>query len=219
MSMFLGPIHHWLYNKIRIAAARSLAIEEALSGSYSKDAASIMAEVDDIYPPFPQDVDLEDIIGDAPIHGFLNGLIRMVEMREGAIIKTFLRTCGDGVKEVAVKAAAEHGRLTGEAARGEVEQGSFESLFKALGDRRLEGMPCDEGGQPEVEGQRLNISHSKCLHHYNWYGSGAPIDTMCRITGAWIEGFIKGAAPDVSYSMEESIADGAKECRYSITAA
>ncbi len=64
---------------------------------------------------------------------------------------------------------------------------------------------------------KLIIRHSQCLHYNTWNGVKAPLDVMCNITGAWIEGFLKGAAPDSSYAMEESIVDGKEGCRYSIT--
>lgn len=217
MSMSLGPIHHWLYNKIQIAAERSRTIEEALVGAFPNEADPIMRELDDIYQAFPEDIGLEDILGDAPIHGFLNSLIRMIEMREGGMMKLFLNQCGDKVKNIAVDAAKKHGEKVGEGMKSEVVAGDIKSLFKALNDCRLEGMPCDEGGQPEVIKGKLIIRNAQCLHYNTWDGVGAPLEVMCHITGAWIEGFFKGAAPDTSYSIEESIIDGNEGCMYSIT--
>ena len=93
----------------------------------------------------------------------------------------------------------------------------MESVFKTLYDRQLDGMPCDQGAQPQIQGEKLIISHSECLHSNNWKEVGAPLDVMCRITGAWIAGFLKSASPEASYKLEESIAEGAGECLYCLS--
>ena len=43
MSMFLGPIHQWLYNKIEVGADRASAIEEAFKTNFAGDAEALIA--------------------------------------------------------------------------------------------------------------------------------------------------------------------------------
>lgn len=217
MSLFLGPIHHWLYKKIETGAQRCEAIETAFKSIFSDKSNALIAEVDENYAAFPTGLPLEDIIGDAPIHTFLQGLIKMVETREGAIVRTFVDSYGDKAKDVAFKAAEDFGRAAGERAKGQVDENSVESVFKALYDHQLDGMPCDQGAQPELQGKSLLIRQSDCLHRENWQTVGAPLDAMCKITGAWIEGFIRGAAPKLSYRIEGSVIEGSSECRYFIS--
>ena len=219
MSMFLGPIHQWLYNKIEVGAERASALEEAFKNNFGSDAESLIAGVDESYPAFPTGLPLEDIIGDAQIHPFLMGLIRMVETREGALVKAFIDKFGDKATEVALSAATEFGGKTGEKVKGEIVAGDLESVFRNLYDQQLDGMPCDQGAKPEVQGNKLIIHQSECLHSNNWKEAGAPIETMCKITGAWMEGFLKAAAPDTAYSVEETVAGGAGACRYCISQA
>ncbi len=219
MSMFLGPIHRWLYNKIQVGAGRSQAIEEAFRAAFTNEADALIAGVDDNYAAFPVGLDLEDIIGDSPIHPFLSGLIRMVEAREGALVGAFVGKFGDQAAESAVSAAAEFGLSVGKEALGEIEAGNMESLYRALYDRQLDGMPCDAGAKPEMEGATLKIHQSECLHSDNWTSAGAPLDVMCKITGAWISGFIKSAAPEQSYKLEGSVIEGKGECLYCISPA
>lgn len=219
MSMFLGPIHHWLYNKIEIGAERATAIEEAFKESFGSDAEALIAGVDESCPAFPTGLPLEDIIGDAQIHPFLMGLIRMIETREGALVKVFTDKFGDKAADVAVAAAKNFGQKIGEGAKGEIVAGDLESVFRTLYNQQLDGMPCDQGAQPDMQGDKLVIHQSECLHSSNWQGAGAPIETMCKITGAWMEGFLKAAAPDVTYSVEETVAGGAGACRYCISQA
>jgi len=216
MSMFLGPIHQWLYNKIQIGAGRATAIEEGFKNEFGSEAEGIIAEVDDKYPSFPVGIDLEDIIGDAPIHGFLSGLIRMIECREAGLVAAFVNKFGDPAKETAIVASTDYGKRTGEDAKGDIEEGNTESLFKALYDRQLDGMPCDQGAQPNFQKEGIIIRQNECLHSINWQEAGAPLDVMCQITGAWIKGFLQGAAPSMKYSMEASVIAGESECQYSI---
>lgn len=217
MSMFLGPIHHWLYNKIRIGAERALAIEDAFRHAFGAEADPILQEVDDSYPAFPTGLPLEDIIGDSPIHAFLQGLIGMVERREGALVKAFTERFGEKAKDAALKAAADEGRRVGKEAKGEIVDGDIESVFRALYDRQLDGMPCDQGAQPEFQRNRVLIRQTECLHSDNWKATGAPLDVMCAITGSWIKGFLSGAAPELDYKVEQSVIGGAAECQYSVS--
>lgn len=217
MSMFLGPIHQWLYNKIQIGVGRATAIEEAFKTTFGADAEQIISDVDDKYPAFPLGIELEDIIGDAPIHGFLSGLIKMVESREAGLISAFINKFGEKAGETAIAASEEYGKKTGEEAKSSIAEGNNEALFKALYDRQLDGMPCDQGAQPLFENGKITIRQSECLHSINWQGAGAPLDIMCQVTGAWIKGFIKGASPSMSFNLEASVIAGASECQYSIS--
>ena len=219
MSMFLGPIHRWLYNKIQIGAGRSEAIEEAFRTTFGSEADALIAGVNGKHAALPAGLDLEDIIGDSPIHAFLSGLIRMVETREGALIKTFVDSFGDRAVEIAIAAAVNFGMETGKRARGEIKPGNMETLYRALYDRQLDGMPCDAGAKPELAGTTLRIRQTECLHSDNWRSVGAPLEIMCRITGAWISGFLKGAAPEQSYRLEGSVIGGKGECLYCISPA
>lgn len=214
MSLFLGPIHHWLYKKIETGAARCEAIENAFKNAFTDKADTLISDVDERYAAFPAGLALEDIIGDAPIHTFLQGLIKMVETREGAIVKSFVDCYGDQAKDVALRAATDFGKSIGREVRGQVDGNSVESVFKALYDHQLDGMPCDQGARPEFKGNDLLIRQSGCLHSGNWKEAGAPLSIMCKITGAWIEGFLKSAAPELSYRIEASVIEGSGECRY-----
>ena len=219
MSMFLGHIHQWLYNKIQNGAERASAIEDAFKGAFGAEADTIIGEIDDNYPAFPVGIPLEDIIGDAQIHPFLMGLIRMVETREGALIAAFTKKYADKAADLALATAEEFGKKTGDAAKGEVNAGDMQSLYKALYDRQLDGMPCDQGAQPELSGDKLIIRQSECLHSNNWKEVEAPLELMCKITGAWMKGFLEGAIPGSTYSIEDSVIEGAGSCKYCISPA
>jgi len=216
MSLFLGPIHHWLYNKVQVASERSLSIEDAFKHAFGDEADPLLHELDDKFPAFPTGLPLEDIIGNSPIHTFLQGVIKMVETREGAIVRAFVDKYGDKAKEIACKATGEEGQRAGEKARGEIDPNDLKSIYKALYDHQLDGMPCDQGAAPEFDGDTIKIRQSECLHRDNWKEAGAPLDVMCHITGSWIEGFLKGAAPDLSCKVTDSIIGGAGECRFMI---
>jgi len=219
MSMFLGPIHQWLYNKIQNGAERASAIEDAFKCAFGAEADALIAEMDDSYPAFPVGIPLEDIIGDAQIHPFLMGLIRMVETREGALIAAFTKKYADKAADIALATAEEFGKKTGDAAKGEVNAGDMQSLYKALYDHQLDGMPCDQGAQPELSGDKLVITQSECLHSNNWKEAGAPLELMCKITGAWMKGFLAGSTSGMKYNIEDSVIEGSGACKYCISPA
>ncbi len=214
MSLFLGPIHHWLYNKIQVASERSLSIEDTFRHVFGEGAEPLLQEVDDMFPAFPTGLPLEDIIGDSPIHTFLQGVIKMVETREGALLKLFVDKYGDKAGDVAYRVVREEGKRVGEKAKGEIESNDPESIYRALYDHQLDGMPCDQGASPEFKKNSVLIRQSECLHGNNWKEAGAPLDVMCHITSSWIKGFLEGAAPDLSCKIADSIIGGANECLF-----
>lgn len=216
MSLFLGPIHHWLYNKIQVASERSLSIEDAFKQVFGNEAEPLIQKVDDKFPAFPVGLSLEDILGESPVHPFLQGVIKIVETREGTLVKLFVEKFGKKAKEVAYQAVGEEGQRVGEQAKNGIDSGKLESIYKALYDNQLDGMPCDRGAAAEFNGDAMIIRQTECLHRENWKEAGAPLDVMCHITASWIKGFFKGAAPDLSCNVTDSLVNGADQCRFII---
>ena len=73
MSAFLGPIHYWMYDKIRMQ--EELLRRFAVKGEQSGWLDSAMSFVDDENRP------LEEIIDEANIHGWISARIESVEKR------------------------------------------------------------------------------------------------------------------------------------------
>lgn len=124
MSMFLGPIHYWLYNKIgnqeeltkRIAAYAEQSGWIDNSSEYTKD-----------LPP------LEEVIDESNIHGWLQGCISDAETRYARLV-TRLQSHMEQLKEIAYKFGEDNALEADVTAQAAYE--AFENFF-------VNGMPCD----------------------------------------------------------------------------
>ncbi len=124
MSMFLGPIHYWLYNKISNQEKLTTCLAE-----YAGQNAWIANP--DVYtkelPP------LDTVIDENNIHGWLRGQITDAELRYAKLIHA-LSDKGDALKQKAY----EFGQLN--ALANEV---NAEEIYKYFDDFFVNGMPCD----------------------------------------------------------------------------
>jgi hypothetical protein len=210
MSAFLGPIHHWLFNKIGLAESRAFAIADALA----KDGVDIAPLTAD-YGDKLQGANLPDIVGSAPIHQFLTGLITKVQVFEAQVVES----AGAEGRDSILAAAHAHGKQSGidySAIKGTPD--TLDKVAAMVNDSQLEGMPCDPGAVFGKEGNQVIYTHTACNHMANWRYTGVSVADMCAINNAWVAGFIAGAAGDGPvYTLEKNLADGADSCCAAIT--
>lgn len=82
MSLVLGPIHHWMYGKIKTTEARESAIVSALKAKYGAEADKILEQVYKKYPKSSVNKPLEELLANKPIHQGIQNLIVEGETRE-----------------------------------------------------------------------------------------------------------------------------------------
>ncbi|MBI4665744.1 MAG: hypothetical protein HY751_04955 [Nitrospinae bacterium] len=211
MSLFLGPIHIWMFNKILILESRAFALAEALEKSGNGGVGAVVEE----YGQRLEGRNLADILGDNSIHQFLYGLIGRAQIMEARLMEL----AGDGGAQL-VKVAEEHGRQT---ARGAVAKAgsnpqTLEDIYRQVNDHHMEGMPCDPGAETTQESKTvMGYCHSSCNHIQNWSYTGADVKAMCGLTNAWLAGFVSELNPAAVYEVKETLAEGAGSCRATIT--
>jgi len=131
MSAFLGPIHYWMYEKIKNVMSRKAAIFSAFYEKYG-------SEVESVYGKTRQEVESEDdgrpldeLIEDSPIHGWLADKIREVETGEARMVKIFLDKYAD--RNLIEEAAYWYGRGKGiEAREKHNQEKNIESLYDTI---------------------------------------------------------------------------------------
>jgi hypothetical protein len=215
MSLVLGPVHHWMYKKIKTTEARESYIANALKEKYGKDADVVLNKVYEKYPQSNPDTPLEELLEGVAIHQGIQDLIIKAETREAATIAAFCEKYGDEAKELAIKAAHDHGVECGKkAAQESGENGCTASrAFELLSGNLCDGMPCDRGAQVQTESDtRVTWDHTDCIHESYWKDAGASFETMCELVTAWIAGFGEGVNPKIKYTREKAIAFGDSEC-------
>ncbi len=217
MSLVLGPIHHWMYGKIKTTEARESAIVSALKAKYGAEADKILEQVYKKYPKSSVNKPLEELLANKPIHQGIQNLIVEGETREAAIIAAF---CAQDINaaKIAADAARKHGISCGkEAARSKglsaADCNSTSKAFEVLGDYLCDGMPCDRGAQVVADSEKsTSWDHESCVHEAYWRDAGADFLTMCNIINEWIAGFGEGINPQIAYTREKALAAGDPSC-------
>ncbi len=129
MSAFLAPIHFWMYDKILIAQELTFKLEDKFLNKEERE------EVESLFPGL-YSKDLEEVIDQSNIHGWLHIAVSNVEIRFAYIVKTLLDK-GISLEEIK-KVAFEYGKTF-----PEQEVSSLKDAYELLMDILLDGLPCD----------------------------------------------------------------------------
>ena len=129
MSAFLAPIHFWMYDKILIAQELTFKLEEKFLNKEERE------EVESLFPGL-YSKDLEEVIDQSNIHGWLHTAVSNIEIRFAYIVKTLLDK-GISLEEIK-KVAFEYGKTF-----PEQEVSSLKDAYELLMDILLDGLPCD----------------------------------------------------------------------------
>ena len=201
MSAFLGHIHYWLYKKIQLLVERENLILEK-TRRVVDDLADELHEISiDTYgAPIDAATPLEDIIDHNNIHGWLSGQINVASVREAAFIKDMLDTNSgdDAVLVVAaiLDAFAVQGKACGTVAKESLEDISAPSIYNALQNFYVNGMPCDGGDQIiEDNAHTFTWVGDHKLQSPYWRTAGVDPQFMQLAYQTWFEAFVKEIAP------------------------
>ncbi len=207
MSAFIGPIHYWLYGKIRLVGLREDLLRERAAALCGPVAEELQEQVRQTYGwPLP-DTDLGELIDHDNIHGWLQRQIKIVETREAAFVRELLDTCGGAAVGLVERAFADHGRLTGESAgaRGGHDLSAAPGLYRALNDYYLNGMPCDQADMVTASTtDKITWETGACLQQPNWRRAGVDEQAMARFYRAWLAGFVAGANPAFAFRQDQA---------------
>lgn len=216
MSLVLGPVHHWMYKKIKTTEAREAYIVAKLKGKYCQDADALLNAVYEKHPLPDKNATLEEILGDVPIHQGIQNLIVNVETREASVISAFCEKYGDEARELIIEAAHDQGVECGKRAveeRGTSGECTASKAFELMQSYLCDGMPCDRGAHAQSEeDNRTTWDHTECVHEQYWKNAGASFETMCDMLNSWIAGFGEGVNPKIKYTRDKAIATGDSEC-------
>lgn len=186
MSAFLGPIHYWLYNKIKVQEDLTAAIAEA--GSQNGWAAlkdgSLKAEcVDNDLAP------LETQIDTANIHGWLQARIDDAEARYARLVTEILK------QEPRLEEITETAFLYGKSLRTTTETAM--DAYRLLDESLLDGMPCDNVNQvTQNDARDFRWQRTADLHGKYWTDPAAPPDVYYLIREAMIRGMLEDTGFD-----------------------
>jgi len=203
MSAFLGPIHHWLFNKITLFESLEENINKDVIAKHGDKALEITEQMKKKYGEFIPKQPLENLIDTNNIHGWLQNKISIAETRQAATLKAFIDNLGAEVITILEKNYTQQGSEVGTIASQETDTSDAPSLYKALNNYLLEGMPCDNVNSVIMsEPQLLEWNAFGCLHKPYWDTVGMDSETMYNLRFSWIKAFVEKANSKYTYKNE-----------------
>ncbi len=217
MSRFLGPIHHWLYNKINLHEELEKDLISAFEEMYGEEVSNITKKNREQYGELLPNKPLEEIIDTDNIHGWLQNKINIVETRQANILgDLFDKYKADGVI-LANSIYEKHGTLCGKDANGKYNLNVAANIYKTLNDYILDGMPCDNVNNiTKNEVDYLEYVQSHCLHIRYWRKAGVDPNKMYDLRRIWNEAFVNAANPSFKYQVDQELINGQEGFRHKI---
>lgn len=190
MSAFLGPIHYWMYNKIKV---QQEIVDEIIK--LGEEAVPGLKEKLDSKYGVSETRPLEEVIDQSNIHGWLQGNVTREEYKLADSITSILEAKSemlDKIKEV----FSNRGKELAES----ISLEDASQAYKIISDSLLDGMPCDHANSVIEEGQEKVVwKRNLCVHSDYWKEVNGDI----KIYYALREEFIKGALSDTPYTFEK----------------
>lgn len=219
MSAFLAPIHYWLYNKIRHVINREHLLYEKAEAECGTLAEELREQIWQSYGSPLLEKDLAELIDLSNIHGWLQRQINTAETREAAFINELISSCGDAGQALVSSVFQAHGITCGRLAQ---EQGAYDSsradsIYKAVNDFYLNGMPCDQADMVIASLPEKVVWEGKnCLQEPNWKRAGADISLLKEFYRTWLASFVAAMNPNYRYQQTEDHSKGELIIRHEI---
>lgn len=182
MSAFLGPIHYWLYNKIKI---QNNLVEEIISFAKENNI-DIKNELDNKFGAIDTRP-LEELIDTTNIHGWLQECVSVVEYRLAYAVTTLLKEDNgnlDKLKELFYTNGVKASQLEKEA--------SLEKIFSEMNDTLLDGMPCDHANEVvSQDNNQVTWKRNVCVHGDYWNAVGGNILNYYTLREEFMKGLVR----------------------------
>ncbi len=186
MSAFLGKIHYWLYDKIKLHEKLIEAVVE-LAKKKGYNSEILLSESHSKYG-FPVTGSLENEIEHSNIHGWLQQRIISVESRLAFVVTELLR---DKIltKEEIAAVFYQNGANVMEV--HEKKERTSEELFNLIFDYMLEGMPCDRVSEVTESSETMIIWKTTIdIHKDYWVKVQGDVKNYYYLRDAWINGLL-----------------------------
>ncbi len=185
MSAFLGPIHHWLYRKIKLQEELVISLVTLLKEKGID--AGIEEKVNAVYAPLPSG-NLEDMIDETNIHGWLQERVSLVENRLAYVVTQIAKNEISNLDIIS--------QITNDFGRNNTiqELDSARKAYQELQDRLLDGMPCDHVNQVISESDKEVVYQvTNDIHGQYWMAQGGDAQNYQRIKESLIKGMLENS--------------------------
>ena len=204
MSLFLGKIHYWLFNKIVWFENLEEKIIE-LGKIEGLDIENLRKEIEDKYGERLPNKPLEELIDTSNIHNWLQSQIHSAEKRTASWTKLLIETNEENLKKLE-NIYKEQGIV---AANKVIQEGKSVStpkeIFDAMNDYILDGMPCDRVNEVILNEENKITWQSRIdVHKDIWDTIGCDVNYFYNLRNAWIESFVSNLNDSFKYIVENN---------------
>lgn len=198
MSLFLGKIHYWLFNKVLwFEGLEDKVIEFTRAKIAEGD--NLENEINLKYGKKLENKNLEEIIDTSNIHGWLQSKIHSAEGRMAAWTSAILNNDKEYIYELK-KIYTEQGVNAAKEAKVKSSNATAEDIFNSMNDYILDGMPCDMVNEVITSNDEIvEWKRRICVHKEIWENEGVPVETFYDLRNQWISAFVKEMNNDYEY--------------------
>lgn len=186
MSAFLGPIHYWLYNKVKI---QHEIVENIISLADGKQLNFNMREKLTEKFGDAEIKPLEEVIDVSNIHGWLQNKISIEESRLAYSVTSLLNENNNFLQDLKVLFKNEGARVS-----KLTENDSIDEVYKNINDTLLDGMPCDRASVVVSQDEKEVVwKRNLCVHEDYWNSVGGDIKNYYLLRDEFIKGMLEKA--------------------------
>mgnify|MGYP001055264205 CR=1 FL=1 len=204
MSLFLGKIHYWLFNKILWFEKLEEEIIK-LAKSENLDIEKLRLEIEGKYGTKLPNKPLEELIDTSNIHGWLQGQIHSAERRMAAWTKILIEADKDNYNKLKEVYSAQ-GIVAAKEIKSEGKVPSTpEEIFNCMNDYILDGMPCDRVNEIVIsEENSIGWQQRICVHKDIWQEVGCDVDYFYSLRNVWIASFVSELNDKFEYIIDDN---------------
>ena len=198
MSLFLGKIHFWLFNKVLWFEGLEdeiikLAQEEGLNVK------KLSVEINNKYGQKTENKNLEEIIDTSNIHGWLQNKIHSAEGRMAAWTKAILENNETAIGKLE-NIYAKQGIKAAKEVKEEKNIISAKEIYDSINDYILDGMPCDRVNEVIIaEEDKVQWKRRICVHNDIWQKESMDVSIFYQLRNIWIKAFVQEVNSQYEY--------------------
>lgn len=202
MSLFLGKIHYWLFNKILWFEGLESEIIE-LAKNEGLDTKKLTNEINLKYGEKLPNKNLEDMIDTSNIHGWLQSKIHSAEGRMAALTKVILENNENSLTKIE-KIYISQGIKAAKEVKESKNLITATEIYTSINDYILDGMPCDRVNQIITsEDEKVEWTRRICVHKDIWNKENIDVDIFYKLRSLWIKAFVNEVNSNFEYIEKE----------------
>ncbi|ALP89606.1 hypothetical protein AB2T63_02320 [Clostridium butyricum] len=190
MSLFLGKIHYWLFNKIVWFENLEREILN-LASSVEIDVNNIEKEIEKKYGKMLPNRPLEEIIDTSNIHGWLQERIHNAEGRMASWTRAIIVNDVNDVVKIQNIYITQGIKAANEVKNSNTSFDTAYEIYSKINDYILDGMPCDRVDEIIVnEDDIITWKKRICVHKEIWERENIDVEQFYNLRDLWIKAFV-----------------------------